>query len=492
MLRRFALTVSLALLVTPSVLAAQAAAPSAVEQLEQRVQALQAEIARLKAAPATDERPPAAPSDAVARLAEELQALDQRVRVFQRNLELEREQATKRAATQPRVTAGREGFSLQSSDNAFRIRFRGYVHSDGRFYAGDSGLTTPSTFVLRRVRPIIEATMFRNFDFRIMPDFGGGTTVVQDAYIDARIRPYLRIRAGKFKSPFGLERLASALDLTFVERGMPTLLAPNRDLGVMVHGDVLETRLAYQAALTNGVIDGGSADVDDRTGKDLVGRIFVEPFKAQKTGLFKGLGVGVAGSLGEEKGSRTVPGLATFRTAGQQAFFRYRGDATAAGTVFADGDRARGSLQGYWYRGAVGLLVERSATRQDLRLGNVRQTITNTASLVSGSFFLTGENASFTSMQPLRDLDAARGRWGAIELTGRLTQFVADRDAFPLLADPAASARQATEWALGTNWYLNRAVKVSVGFHETRFDGGAAGGDRRTERDVLTRMQLAF
>ena len=42
------------------------------------------------------------------------------------------------------------------------------------------------TFVLRRVRPILEGTLFKNFDVRLTPDFGGGTTVLQDAYVDLR------------------------------------------------------------------------------------------------------------------------------------------------------------------------------------------------------------------------------------------------------------------------------------------------------------------
>ena len=68
--------------------------------------------------------------------------------------------------------------------------------------------------------------MFKLFDVRVMPDFGGGTTVLQDAYVDARFKPSFKIRVGKFKSPFGLERLQSAIDMTFIERGAPTSLAP--------------------------------------------------------------------------------------------------------------------------------------------------------------------------------------------------------------------------------------------------------------------------
>jgi hypothetical protein len=35
-------------------------------------------------------------------------------------------------------------------------------------------------------------------------------------------------------------------------------------------------------------------------------------------------------------------------------------------------------------------------------------------------------------------------------------------------------------------------VKISVDFEDTRFDGGAAIGDRTPERNILTRFQIAY
>ena len=38
--------------------------------------------------------------------------------------------------------------------------------------------------------------------FKLMPDFGNGTTVLQDAYADARFSSWFRIRAGTYKEEF--------------------------------------------------------------------------------------------------------------------------------------------------------------------------------------------------------------------------------------------------------------------------------------------------
>ena len=93
-------------------------------------------------------------------------------------------------------------------------------------------------FLLRRVRPIFEGTVFRQFDFRVMPDFGGGTTVLQDTYFDLRVAPSFRVRAGKSKTPIGYEILMSDPFVLFPERAIASSLMPNRDVGIQAMGDL--------------------------------------------------------------------------------------------------------------------------------------------------------------------------------------------------------------------------------------------------------------
>jgi phosphate-selective porin len=42
------------------------------------------------------------------------------------------------------------------------------------------------------------------------------------------------------------------------------------------------------------------------------------------------------------------------------------------------------------------------------------------------------------------------------------------------------------------NWYLSRAVKVTLDYEQSHFTGGSPTGDRQTSRDLFTRLQLAF
>ena len=130
-----------------------------------------------------------------------------------------------RRAPQPLVGAGADGFYLRSPDKAFDIRFRGYAHFDGRYFTEEDDSNT-DTFIFRRVRPIVEGTLGNVVDFRIMPDFANSTLVLQDAYLNLKYFPLANLQAGKFKGPFGLERLQSATAMTFVERALPTQLVP--------------------------------------------------------------------------------------------------------------------------------------------------------------------------------------------------------------------------------------------------------------------------
>ena len=509
-----------AVLMTGASVSAQAPIPVSGERpvsLEARVRVLEAELAAARQslralapvaptavdAPAPTTTTSAPPSVASATAAgradstaaaltaieERLDALDQQIRVTQRLAELEREKAIDEAKAAPRVTAGREGFSLQSADKAFQLKLRGYTQADGRFYTSERTSGMADTFVMRRVRPVLEGTVFGTVDFRIMPDFGEGRTVLQDAYADLRFTPAVKLRAGKFKSPFGLERLVSATDLLFVDRALPTALVPNRDVGVMLFGDVAATTIAYALGVFNGVPDGGSADIDDSPGKDVIGRIFLSPFKNNTASPIQQFGIGLAASVGEREGTTAAPGLPTFRTTSQQTFARYRTD--GVNTVLADGRHWRVSPQAQFYLASFGALSEYVFSSQEVRQGTVQDTVQNRAWQVSTSYVLTGERAA-PRIVPHRALDPKSGGWGAVELTARYHTLELDKDFLTRWSTAAIGVEWARAWDAGVNWYLNRGVKLTAEYQEVRFRGGATDGDRPTERGVLTRVQVGF
>lgn len=424
-----------------------------------------------------------------------LREVEQKLRLLERQREVEQEVSAGKAKGAAITGAGKDGFFLKSADGAFVVKFRGLLHSDGRSWGDDVAKPATDTFSLRRVRPILEGTVGKSFDFRITPDFGEGKTILQDAYADWRVAPSFKLRTGKFKTPFGLERLQSASDIVFVERSLPTNLVPNRDLGIVVHGDVLEGVFSYAAGAFNGVVDGGSADTDTNDSKETAGRVFVLPFKKGSLLPLQDLGIGVAATYGTNRGVAASAGLPSYKTAGQQTFFSFLSDGTAAGTTVADGRRYRVSPQLYWYVWRVGILAEHVMSRQEVKRGASREDLKNAAWQVTATFVLTDDRPTFKGVAPKRPFDPKAHAWGAFEIVARAGGLEVDQKAFAAsaFANPASSAREAREWGAGLNWYLNRNVKLAFDYARTRFTGGAAAGaDREAEKVLLHRVQISF
>jgi phosphate-selective porin OprO/OprP len=393
------------------------------------------------------------------------------------------EAATKPAET-PKLTAGKDGFVLQSSSGDYRLQLRGYVHFDGRFFPSDEGKLAVDIFLLRRVRPIFAGTVARHFEFQIMPDFGMGTTVLQDAWLDVNYSPKLRVRLGKLKSPVGLERLQSATAITFVERAYPTALVPNRDVGVMLHGELAGGVLAWAAGLFDGAPDGGSVDLDLADGKDVVGRVFLSPWKRSDSAL-KGLGFGVAGTTGKQAGA-----LPAYRTGGQVSLL------TIASGVTYDGTRNRLSPQLSFYSGRFGLMAEYAWSESWVKKAatGTRTPFTGVAWQATATLTLTGEPASYTGVRPREAFEPGTGKWGALELAARANGIDVGTEAFgDGILEEAKSVRKAFAWAVGLNWTLSRNLKQTVDFERTTFTGGAEGGkDRPAENAVFVRTQISF
>ena len=467
------------------------------------------ELAAPPAGVATDATPPATPPPpAVSNdLAARVDELDQLARIAARKHELLEEEAAKRAKEAPTLAVDDKGLAFKSGDGKYTLKVRGLLQVDGRFFLADDVLQDRDTFLIRRLRPYIEGTLFGLVDYRLQPDFAGGAAAVLDAYIDLHPQPWLRLRVGKMKAPIGLERLQSDADLPFMERALDQNLSTTRDVGAQLWGDIAEGIVNYSVGVYNGGPDASNLDVDTNHAKDFIGRLFFHPFRTEPLASLGNLGVGIAGSTGNRKGLPQVgttaasPNLPAFRTPGQNTFFAYlapASDAAGTGTVFAHLRASRLNPQLYYYNGPIGLLGEYLLSRQEVQKGNAQATLTHHAAHGTLNFVLNGK-AGYDGATPLVPFDASKGFWGALELAGRYSWFKVDSDTFPTYSDPLRNARIAQSYAVAVNWIPRRSVKVALDFEHTRFTGGAAGGadrktvaDRKAENLLLGRLQVNF
>jgi phosphate-selective porin OprO/OprP len=443
-------------------------------------------------------------------LRREIEDQKQRLAVLERKLEIQQEAATAAAASAPRLTISASRFQFGNTDNSNFIRFRGTLHADNRVFGGDSVPETADTFLLRRVRPTIEGTFGGIYDFRFTPDFGGGRSIVVDAYAAARFNSGAVVTVGKFKPPVGLERLQSGADIRFIERGLPTNLVPNRDIGVQLGGDFAGGAFSYQVAYFNGVTDGQSSDnlttpdVESDTGGDYAARVFFQPFINSDNFNLRGLGFGLGSTWQDIPGVATNTYLSAYRSPGQQSVFAYRAN-TATGVTpnnatFANGERLRLAPQFYYSRGSFGILGEYTPVEQDVSrtVGGVTlsDTLTNSAWQTQFSWFVTGEEEAFRSFTPGSTWQPGKSGWGALELVARYQELDVDDDAFVgganSFANPATAVTKETSYGIGVNWYPWNTVKLSINYDLTSFEGGAATGDRADEQALFSRFAVNF
>ena len=447
-----------------------------VEQLQQRLEALERRVAGVDGAAEGTQVGEAGMAD-----------LDRRLRALERRLDLQQAVQVDKTSEAPVIAVNDKGASFKSASGDYEVRIRGLIQGDGRFFLDGVPSGTNDSFLLRTARPIIEGSLAKRVGFRLTPEFAGDGASIVDAYVDLRFDPAYSVRAGKFTSPVGLERLQSSSALSDMERALPSELAPNRDIGIQLHGEVADGRVAYAFGVFNGTVDGRDAVTSNPDNEfEYAGRVFFEPFK-NRGSAWSGLGFGFGASVGDTAGSGNNF-LPRYRTAGQVTFFNY------GSAVRADGQRSRFSPQGYYYRGAFGLLAEYIVSSQAVNSGSVRDELSHKAWQATASYVLTGEDASYRGVvKPSADLSPGHDGWGAFEVVGRYGVLEIDEGAFPLFADPAVSAEQASSWTLGLNWYLNRTLKLVVNYLHTSLQGGAAGGaDREDEKAVFTRLQVAF
>jgi phosphate-selective porin OprO and OprP len=433
-------------------------------------------------------------------LIQRINELEEKVKVLERNREVDKETDQEKAKVTPTVSLGATGLTVSSADSNFVMIAHGYAQADARFYLGDK--TTPDTFLLRRVRPIVEGTVWGNFDYRLMLDLGSGNVnsstafnnaILDDAYVNARPFKQFQIQVGKYKSPIGLERLESAADLNLIETGFATELTPNYDLGASIHNGYFTNPLGYSIGIYNGATDGGSSDQDNDEGKDVVGRLFAQPFINCDSNPLRKLGFGAGGSVGDHIGTL----LPTYKTSGQQTFFSY------ATNVTANGEQWRIDPQAYYYVGPFGLLGEYVVSSQEVKSSiahpPTNERFNNRAWQVEASYFLTCEENYFkyTSLEhvvPLHRI-GTDGGWGAFEVVARIQQMNLDDAIFADKFATSTSARQATAWAAGLNWYLNSNVKLNLNYEHTTFEGGSAAANSPTakpEHVILSRVQFQF
>jgi phosphate-selective porin OprO and OprP len=404
-------------------------------------------------------------------------------------------------STKSPVLAGWDnGFILRSPDDQFKLRITGQLQSDYRGYLDGGDSADLPTFLVRRARLGIEATVLQYYEFRLLPDFGRGESRIQDAYLNIHYWDEGQFEAGKFKQPFSLEQLIQDRFVPTIERSMIDQLVPSRDVGLMIHGQKLfGDRLDYGISVYDGLRD---SDLDTDRNREAAARGVIRPFR--NVGLpdwIAAFQLGASVSIGQDEG---VLGQAIYRTPANVPWFQF------ASNVRPDGRRVRFSPEVAYIYGPLSLSAQTYDETRSLRAPAIGKVPAADVDLSARGYYLmatcllTGEERTSLSqaIDPLSPFDPVNGLhgFGALELVGRVSRLDFDAPTpaeFLRLVDPARTAAWATEVTTGFNWYLNRFVRVQFNWEYAQFGnrvrlGTGPGGRIDHQNSYLTRVQLVF
>jgi len=169
-----------------------------------------------------------------------------------------------------------------SADQDFKVAIGGRLQFDAAFFDEDEGSIGRGSEI-RRARLYVAGTFDRHWSYKNQIDFAGEAVSINDAYLRYSGLP-ARLTLGNFKEPFSLEELVSARFTTFMERALPNVFAPARNVGLAADmNGRLASRGGWSASLGvfgEGVNDSGfdsNFRREDDEGVGVTGRLTVAP-----------------------------------------------------------------------------------------------------------------------------------------------------------------------------------------------------------------------
>lgn len=413
----------------------------------------------------------------------DIKVLDTKVKLLERKLEVDKEVNDNYRKSAAKIDAGQNGFKIGTADGDWQLRLRGFLQADFAGFLNDNlpgngtGVGWDNTlhnhggpityypnglaqdrFQITRARIQFAGTLAKYTDFLIAEDFGQGQARLFDAWADFHYWQPLSLAVGKQKGPQDLERLQSATNLVFDQRGYPTQLAANRQVGAMIHGEFggpgFDTKyisnishsnefFSYQAGIFNGSFDNQAVQNSDTTNlsnKEYAGRIFGHPFRNTDIEPLQRLGLGFAGnytdfnqtqglsqaplqSMGQANiltysAGTVVPGTRYSNVTQTTGIFTGNGaspSATGGGVVdpknitmqsvntvysgaMLNGGQYHVAPQAYWYWGPFGILADWTQTTQQLAV--TQNTVATTTNQSDVNAQATGTTTTGTTAAP--------------------------------------------------------------------------------------------
>jgi phosphate-selective porin OprO/OprP len=335
----------------------------------------------------------------------------------------------------------------------------------------------------------VDGRLFEIIGFQVEREIADDERPWRDVFVELRKWRAMRVRAGRFKMPFGQERLTSVSDLDFAHRSIPTeALTPGRDTGVELNGRILSRAFSYRAGVFQHDGDVSRGGTDAPAGRTVAARVVSTPFAWAPSRAVQHIEVGVSMTTGE------VPeGLNGLRA-------RTSNEYEALAPVYVFGTRVRFAADAAFAQGPLSIKAEFLAARdQRQRQGLGDQDLADVVGrgwYVSATSFVLGRLTS-NARGPRTPLWG--GGIGAIQLAARIESLEFGSNAPG--EEPQRTPRAANilpndirALTLGVNWFPVRFVKIqwNVIREHVQDPGRRADPARPSGTTGVFRMQFAL
>jgi phosphate-selective porin len=378
-----------------------------------------------------------------------------------------------------------EGTSFRVGDSLRldpRIRIQAdFLIDDGSDETEEDEAVEEDRFSWGSRRIGLDGELFQRVSFQVeraFQDDDDDDTKWRDVYADYRFSRALRVRGGRFKLPFSLERTTSRDNLDFLERATAVrAISPSRDTGVMVHGEVVSRVLGYEVGVFQHA-DG--FDLEDDTnvweplGSTLAGRVRVIPVRNADEGITRDLEFGVALTR------NTVPEGLNSRIG------RMFDDERFTERMHVNGQRTRLGLEGRWNARRVivkgeWLQLTDQRTAQSVANEDLSDLVLS-GGYLTGVFRVVGETGADE-----RGVDVAM-RFDRLSLGSKNDTDEAFTNP---RADNVAPLAKDT-WTFGVSWYVHRWVKVQGNLIRENLVDSLGVRDLAPDARWTTVMRLQF
>ena len=350
------------------------------------------------------------------------------------------------------------------------VKFGGRIMYDMAAWGAEEFDYTGSEF--RRVRFYSSGEMYGTVKYKLQLDFSGGKISFKDVWMELNKLPIQgNLRGGHFKEPIRLEALTSSKYITFMERGLPIAMSPERNTGAMYH-TTIGRKLSFQTGIFRQSDDFGN----DKTANNNISITSRATFLAINDGN-RLLHLGVANSK-RKNNNKTYSVSSRAENHLGNKLISINKEQVNHVNIFS------GEMS--YINGPISLQAEALQTIINAIPEIERSFIVN-HEIISYygqiSYFLTGESrsykgsiAGFGRVNPKNNY--GKNGWGAFEVAARFSAINMQEN---------GSLEDIT---IGLNWHLNPNTRIM--FNYVKGEMANELGEITIENAVMMRIQLDF